>query len=225
MEEEYTFLLSIVVVCEAGEKRIGSNNTCMKCPLGYYQPERGQSDCIQCLTDQTTEQEGRINQADCIRTYIFVDCYSIWILWYLVSNIIFQIFGLKRFLCLIYYFYQILQMMSQKYSSEVFWSVLSVACLFVLNFSHFQSYLINKQKKARKIPQVVLKKVYLNLSLALMHGFSLVDRKGAWQGTIYDINEASKEVLLLSELNRSLKWRILISKLTGPFSNNLTNYM
>ncbi|XP_061175629.1 proprotein convertase subtilisin/kexin type 5-like [Saccostrea echinata] len=55
-----------IVVCEAGEKRISSNNTCMKCPVAYYQPNRGQSVCLQCSAKQTTEQEGTVYQADCV---------------------------------------------------------------------------------------------------------------------------------------------------------------
>lgn len=56
-----------VVVCDAGEKRISSNNTCMKCPLGYYQPKRGENDCIKCGDGQTTEQVGTDTMTDCIR--------------------------------------------------------------------------------------------------------------------------------------------------------------
>lgn len=57
----------LVVFCNAGEKRISSNNTCMKCPLGYYQPERGESKCIECDDGQTTEQVGTDTMTGCIR--------------------------------------------------------------------------------------------------------------------------------------------------------------
>lgn len=56
-----------VVVCDTGEKRMSHNNTCMKCPLGYYQPERGESVCIECGDDQTTEQVGTDTKTGCIR--------------------------------------------------------------------------------------------------------------------------------------------------------------
>uniref|UniRef100_A0A8W8JQE5 EGF-like domain-containing protein n=3 Tax=Magallana gigas TaxID=29159 RepID=A0A8W8JQE5_MAGGI len=55
-----------IVVCDAGEKRISSNNTCMKCPLGYYQPKRGENDCIKCGDGQTTEQVGTDTMTGCI---------------------------------------------------------------------------------------------------------------------------------------------------------------
>lgn len=39
----------------------------MKCPLGYYQPKRGESVCIECGDGQTTEQVGTDTKAGCIR--------------------------------------------------------------------------------------------------------------------------------------------------------------
>lgn len=39
----------------------------MKCPLGYYQPERGESECIICGDGQTTEQVGTDTKTGCIR--------------------------------------------------------------------------------------------------------------------------------------------------------------
>lgn len=39
----------------------------MKCPLGYYQPERGESKCIECGDGQTTEQVGTDTKTGCIR--------------------------------------------------------------------------------------------------------------------------------------------------------------
>nr|XP_034312620.1 uncharacterized protein LOC105346442 isoform X2 [Crassostrea gigas] len=55
-----------IVFCNAGEKRISSNNTCMKCPLGYYQPNRGESVCIECGDGKTTEQVGTYSKTGCI---------------------------------------------------------------------------------------------------------------------------------------------------------------
>lgn len=61
----------LVVFCNAGEKRISSKNTCMKCPLGYYQPNRGEDDCIKCGDSQTTEQVGTYSKTGCIREFYF----------------------------------------------------------------------------------------------------------------------------------------------------------
>lgn len=61
-----------VVFCNAGEKRISSNNTCMKCPLGYYQPNRGESVCIECGDGKTTEQVGTYSKTGCIREFNFL---------------------------------------------------------------------------------------------------------------------------------------------------------
>ena len=57
----------IPVVCEAGEKRMASSNTCEKCPIGEYQPMRGQSSCMPCVSGNTTEAVGTDVMTKCVR--------------------------------------------------------------------------------------------------------------------------------------------------------------
>ena len=53
-----------IAVCAAGSYR--SDNQCFLCPLGQYQPRRGQTRCLQCGLGQTTVLEGSRRAADCV---------------------------------------------------------------------------------------------------------------------------------------------------------------
>ncbi|XP_022316517.2 uncharacterized protein LOC111120118 isoform X1 [Crassostrea virginica] len=53
-----------IAVCAAGSYR--SDNQCFLCPLGQYQPRRGQTQCLQCGPGQTTVLEGSRRAADCV---------------------------------------------------------------------------------------------------------------------------------------------------------------
>nr|XP_022318820.1 sushi, von Willebrand factor type A, EGF and pentraxin domain-containing protein 1-like [Crassostrea virginica] len=54
-----------IVVCNTGEMRV-VNNTCMKCAVGSYQPNRGEDMCIKCGDGQTTQMEGTVDMASCV---------------------------------------------------------------------------------------------------------------------------------------------------------------
>jgi hypothetical protein len=53
-----------VVVCAEGSYT--SNNRCLPCLLGQYQPARGQNKCLSCPRGQTTLLEGSRSVSDCI---------------------------------------------------------------------------------------------------------------------------------------------------------------
>ncbi|OWF52623.1 Fibropellin-1 [Mizuhopecten yessoensis] len=56
-----------VVVCPAGQKRIAITNSCEVCPIGQYQPNQGESNCIPCSPGTyTTRTTGTDLQSDCV---------------------------------------------------------------------------------------------------------------------------------------------------------------
>ena len=57
-------------MCNTGEMRVVNNNTCMKCAVGSYQPNRGEDMCIKCGDGQTTQMEGTVDMASCVRKYL-----------------------------------------------------------------------------------------------------------------------------------------------------------
>jgi hypothetical protein len=51
--------------CEAGYKRVGLD-TCEKCPIGTYQPEKWQTSCISCGgLRYRTDQEASTSASAC----------------------------------------------------------------------------------------------------------------------------------------------------------------
>lgn len=56
--------LAVVAVCPAGS--FSSKNQCTQCPLGQYQPARGQSRCLRCPTGRTTLLEGSRRPSECV---------------------------------------------------------------------------------------------------------------------------------------------------------------
>lgn len=60
----YTSCCFLVAVCPAGS--FSSKNQCSLCPLGRYQPARGQSRCLRCPSGQTTLLEGSRRPSDCV---------------------------------------------------------------------------------------------------------------------------------------------------------------
>ena len=62
------FLLSFIFSignCSAGSYYTESGN-CSKCPLGTYQPDQGQKECIPCGQNFTTTLNGTSKESDCI---------------------------------------------------------------------------------------------------------------------------------------------------------------
>ena len=59
-----TFIVSIAN-CSAGSYYTESGN-CSKCPLGTYQPDQGQKECIPCGQNFTTSLNGTSKESDCI---------------------------------------------------------------------------------------------------------------------------------------------------------------
>ncbi|XP_071129047.1 uncharacterized protein [Mytilus edulis] len=54
-----------IKACEAGYKRVGTD-TCEKCPIGTYQPQKWQTSCLSCGGDSyRTDQEASTSQDDC----------------------------------------------------------------------------------------------------------------------------------------------------------------
>jgi hypothetical protein len=53
--------------CDPGERRIISSNTCVKCTVGYYQPDSGKDTCIPCASGYTTAKPGEKSESDCFR--------------------------------------------------------------------------------------------------------------------------------------------------------------
>uniref|UniRef100_A0A8W8MLW5 Uncharacterized protein n=1 Tax=Magallana gigas TaxID=29159 RepID=A0A8W8MLW5_MAGGI len=53
-----------ITVCPAGS--FSSKNQCTLCPLGQYQPARGQSRCLRCPTGRTTLLEGSRRPSECV---------------------------------------------------------------------------------------------------------------------------------------------------------------
>lgn len=56
--------LAVVAVCPAGS--FSSKNQCTLCPLGQYQPARGQSRCLRCPNGRTTLLEGSRRPSECV---------------------------------------------------------------------------------------------------------------------------------------------------------------
>ncbi|CAH1794302.1 unnamed protein product [Owenia fusiformis] len=54
-----------ILSCEAGTYRNVSNNTCVFCPVGTYQPDQWQTSCTACPVNYTTTHEGNVNQTAC----------------------------------------------------------------------------------------------------------------------------------------------------------------
>ena len=52
--------------CPAGSYSTLANRTCILCPRGSYQPERGRISCILCGINLTTLSHGKVNEAQCI---------------------------------------------------------------------------------------------------------------------------------------------------------------
>ena len=59
-----TFIFTIAY-CSAGSYYTESGN-CSKCPLGSYQPDQGQRECISCGQNFTTTLNGTSKESDCI---------------------------------------------------------------------------------------------------------------------------------------------------------------
>ncbi|XP_023933602.1 proprotein convertase subtilisin/kexin type 5 [Lingula anatina] len=55
-----------VANCSAGYYREVSNNSCVACAIGYYQPQKWQTQCEQCPTDKTTENLASTDLAQCL---------------------------------------------------------------------------------------------------------------------------------------------------------------
>ncbi|XP_067672504.1 uncharacterized protein [Haliotis asinina] len=53
-----------VANCTAGQKTTSTG--CVDCPIGSYQPNKWQTDCISCATDKTTTGTGSTSETDCI---------------------------------------------------------------------------------------------------------------------------------------------------------------
>ena len=64
MEFLITFIVPIAN-CSAGLYYTESGN-CSKCPLGTYQPDQGQKECILCGENLTTALNGTSKESDCI---------------------------------------------------------------------------------------------------------------------------------------------------------------
>ncbi|OAF69912.1 hypothetical protein A3Q56_02275 [Intoshia linei] len=72
-KEGYITLLEIslsefdcnIVMCEPGSMRI-DEDTCKKCKIGYYQPKKWQTNCIECPFPLTTINQGSTDEDDCI---------------------------------------------------------------------------------------------------------------------------------------------------------------
>ena len=61
----YIFLAN----CQAGSKIVG--DSCELCPVGEYQPDPYQEDCMTCDDDRTTLSTGSTSEDDCL-----CECYS-----------------------------------------------------------------------------------------------------------------------------------------------------
>ena len=60
-------LTLLSVVCDVGEYRIATQNTCALCPLNTYQNQRGTAtSCINCLGQDITMSQGSDDPEDCV---------------------------------------------------------------------------------------------------------------------------------------------------------------
>ena len=72
-------LLCFTVPCEPGYVSVNGLETaahgtpadCQPCPLGYYQPIKGQESCITCPEGENTSSIATIHREQCIRKYIY----------------------------------------------------------------------------------------------------------------------------------------------------------
>lgn len=55
----------ISAICYNGTYRNKTTNVCESCPVGEYQPEDLQEECIKCPTKYSTESAGKNNITDC----------------------------------------------------------------------------------------------------------------------------------------------------------------
>ena len=56
--------------CPAGSHYNAENASCVKCPVGTYQPVQGQKECIPCGNDLTTASNGTIEESDCFGMFV-----------------------------------------------------------------------------------------------------------------------------------------------------------
>lgn len=56
--------------CPAGSHYNAENTSCVKCPVGTYQPVQGQKECIPCGNDLTTASNGTIEESDCFGMFV-----------------------------------------------------------------------------------------------------------------------------------------------------------
>lgn len=55
----------ISAICYNGTYRNKTTNVCEPCPVGEYQPEDLQEECIKCPAKYSTESAGKNNLTDC----------------------------------------------------------------------------------------------------------------------------------------------------------------
>lgn len=55
----------ISAICYNGTYRNKTTNVCDPCPVGEYQPDDLQEECIKCPAKYSTESAGKNNQTDC----------------------------------------------------------------------------------------------------------------------------------------------------------------
>lgn len=63
--KKYYCFIFILAICYKGTYRNRSTNVCEPCPVGEYQPNDQQEECIKCPTKYSTESAGKNNITDC----------------------------------------------------------------------------------------------------------------------------------------------------------------
>ena len=58
--------LIVTGICNAGQYRNVTDNECYDCPIGQYQPDSLQTECLPCDRNLTTQQEGSNNVSQCV---------------------------------------------------------------------------------------------------------------------------------------------------------------
>ena len=58
--------LIVTGICNAGQYRNVTDNECYDCPIGQYQPDSLQTECLPCDRNLTTRQEGSNNVSQCV---------------------------------------------------------------------------------------------------------------------------------------------------------------
>ena len=58
--------LIVTGICNAGQYRNVTDNECYDCPIGQYQPDSLQMECLPCDRNLTTRQEGSNNVNQCV---------------------------------------------------------------------------------------------------------------------------------------------------------------